>query len=101
VGQGKRFQERSSGILFIHALPINVRTVRSKHSAEAPTKGFLSVKVYDFTGREVMTLMQGYKSADFYSVEFEEAVYLREFIFIGLKLPVIMEIIRRLKSWCW
>lgn len=49
----------------------NPSNPKSKIDFNIPTKGFLSVKVYDLTGREVMTLMQGYKAADFYSVEFD------------------------------
>lgn len=49
----------------------NPSNPKSKIDFNIPIDGFISVKVYDITGREVLTIMEVNKKADFYSVEFD------------------------------
>ncbi|MBS1493838.1 MAG: T9SS type A sorting domain-containing protein [Bacteroidetes bacterium] len=48
--------------------PFNPST---KISFEIPLDGMVSLKIYDVTGKEVMTLLEGYKTADYYTVNFD------------------------------
>ncbi|MCC7158096.1 MAG: T9SS type A sorting domain-containing protein, partial [Ignavibacteria bacterium] len=49
----------------------NPSNPKSKIDFQMPFDGKVSIKVYDLLGREVATLVDGIKTADFYTVEFD------------------------------
>ncbi len=49
----------------------NPSNPKSKIDFQMPFDGKVSVKVYDIAGREMVTLVDGFKTADFYTVEFD------------------------------
>lgn len=54
--------------------PFNTRT---KINFTIPNSGYITLKVYDIEGKEVATLVNGYKSEGNYSVEFNKSLYSR------------------------
>ena len=72
--------------------PFNPSTVISYR---LPVIGFVTLKVYDLLGREVVTLVNEEKPAGEYEVEFDELVTFQvEFIFINYK-PGLLSKLRR------
>ncbi len=49
----------------------NPSNPKSKIDYEIPFEGKVSIKIYDILGKEVFNLVDEYKAADFYSVEFD------------------------------
>lgn len=49
----------------------NPSNPRSKINFEIPVNGKVTIKVYDITGREVITLLDENREADYYTVEFD------------------------------
>ncbi|MEO8512043.1 MAG: T9SS type A sorting domain-containing protein [Ignavibacteria bacterium] len=49
----------------------NPSNPKSKIDYEIPFDGNVSIKVYDILGKEIITLVNEFKTADFYSVEFD------------------------------
>jgi len=70
---------------------------------QIPDAGFVSLKVYDILGREVATLVNGYKTAGIYNIEFQaifnnqlltSGIYLYKFMYNNLMTTNKMVLIR-------
>lgn len=49
----------------------NPSNPRSKINFEIPVNGMVTIKVYDITGREVITLLDETREADYYTIDFD------------------------------
>ncbi len=49
----------------------NPSNPKSKISFELPEEGRVTIKIYDITGREVITLLDETRAADYYTIEFD------------------------------
>ncbi len=67
----------------------NPSNPKTKIDFQIPIDGNISLRVYDISGKEIAMLVDGFKTADFYSVEFDgsdlgSGIYFYRIIAIGL-----------------